>query len=530
MIPRRIFWLLDTLVLMASFQAAYLLTPTVQPMARPLARVIGSAAPALIPYLEPRLGVLSPLSELVWILAVITPAVLIALESIHAYGGMRHMSPIRLFLAGPFAVGVGLSAAALVIFALRIHDWSRLFLLLFATLATVGLTGVRMVVWLYHSWQARAGYYTRNALAVGPEDRVPALVRFVAQHWPEREYRFIGYLEAARLRAVRLAAGARVGASDARPRADGEPAEQAAVRPAVHVDVGPDGAAITVPRFGTVQDVSQVLVRRPVHEVIAVLPADGGAWFGAVVDACDRAGVPLRMVPDLLLGSGPSNLRCVRDLPDRATPSILLAPRDLSAEALQVKRMMDVGVSAALLVLLSPLFALLAMLVRLSGPGPIFYRWHVVGQNGQDFVGYKFRTMVPNADALKPQLLASNEMGGAVFKMRHDPRITPIGRWLRKYSLDELPQLWNVLKGDMSLVGPRPAFPTELERYDFWHMRKLSIRPGITCLWQVRGRNQIADFDEWVRMDLEYIDTWSLWSDVTILCRTVFAVLRGTGH
>jgi lipopolysaccharide/colanic/teichoic acid biosynthesis glycosyltransferase len=146
-----------------------------------------------------------------------------------------------------------------------------------------------------------------------------------------------------------------------------------------------------------------------------------------------------------------------------------------------------------------------------------------------EFTGYKFTTMAPDADDTKAQLLQHNEMKGPVFKMKNDPRVTPLGRFLRKYSLNELPQLWSVLKGDMSLVGPRPAFRHELERYEFWHKRKLSIQPGITCLWQVNGRNKISSFDEWVKLDLEYIDNWSLWLDFKILLRTAKAVVSGTG-
>ena len=154
----------------------------------------------------------------------------------------------------------------------------------------------------------------------------------------------------------------------------------------------------------------------------------------------------------------------------------------------------------------------------------------MVGQNGKHFTGYKFRTMVPNADALKAELMERNEMNGPVFKMEADPRITPAGRFLRKYSLDELPQLWSVLKGDMSLVGPRPAGINELPRYEFWHKRKLSIKSGITCLWQISGRNRINDFDEWVKLDLKYIDNWSLWLDIKILFMTAWTVVRGTGQ
>ncbi|MCP4632270.1 MAG: sugar transferase, partial [candidate division Zixibacteria bacterium] len=145
------------------------------------------------------------------------------------------------------------------------------------------------------------------------------------------------------------------------------------------------------------------------------------------------------------------------------------------------------------------------------------------------FTGYKFRSMVPSADKLKVKLMDKNEMKGVVFKIKNDPRVTRVGKFLRKYSLDELPQIYNVFKGDMSLVGPRPPLQTEIDGFDNWHRRKLSVKPGITCLWQVSGRNQIKDFDEWVKLDLEYIDRWSLWLDLKILARTIPTVLTGKG-
>jgi lipopolysaccharide/colanic/teichoic acid biosynthesis glycosyltransferase len=154
----------------------------------------------------------------------------------------------------------------------------------------------------------------------------------------------------------------------------------------------------------------------------------------------------------------------------------------------------------------------------------------VVGKDGIPFRGYKFRTMYQNADEMKDELLHSNEMKGPVFKMKHDPRITKLGKIIRKYSLDEFPQLWSVIKGDMSLVGPRPAGPNEWAKYENWQKRKLSVTPGMTCTWQVNGRNDIFDFNEWVKMDLEYIDNWSNWLDIKILFKTMLVVIKGTGR
>lgn len=195
----------------------------------------------------------------------------------------------------------------------------------------------------------------------------------------------------------------------------------------------------------------------------------------------------------------------------------------------RLKRWIDIAGSAAALVLVSPILALIAILVYLFDGRPVLYRWRVVGKNGSPFTSWKFRTMVPSADALKESLLVSNEMRGPVFKMRDDPRITPLGRKLRRYSLDELPQLWSVLKGDMSLVGPRPPLVSEYEQFSDWQKRKLSVTPGLTCLWQISGRNEINDFDDWVRMDLQYIQQWSIAEDFRIMLRTVEVVFRGRG-
>jgi exopolysaccharide biosynthesis polyprenyl glycosylphosphotransferase len=196
------------------------------------------------------------------------------------------------------------------------------------------------------------------------------------------------------------------------------------------------------------------------------------------------------------------------------------------------KQLMDFFGSLLLLVLLIviPVIPLIALAIKLTSPGPVFFRQQRSGLNGSPFTLYKFRTMVTNAEQFKHELEAMNEMSGPVFKVTNDPRVTPIGKFLRKYSLDELPQLFNVVRTEMSLVGPRPLPVDEVKRFeDLAHRRRLSVKPGLTCLWQISGRNQITDFKEWVRLDLEYIDHWSLWLDLKILIRTIPAVLVGTG-
>ena len=194
-----------------------------------------------------------------------------------------------------------------------------------------------------------------------------------------------------------------------------------------------------------------------------------------------------------------------------------------------VKRAMDVVIAVAVAAILSPLLLAIALAVLIVDGRPVFYRWNVLGKDARPFTGYKFRTMVRDADERRQLLAESNEMVGPVFKMREDPRVTRLGRFLRRYSLDELPQLWSVVKGDMSLVGPRPPSPAEFAGFTPPQRRKLSVTPGITCLWQVSGRNEICDFDEWVRLDLKYIDEWSLWLDVKILFRTLPVVVSRRG-
>ncbi|SRR5216683_1173723 len=206
-----------------------------------------------------------------------------------------------------------------------------------------------------------------------------------------------------------------------------------------------------------------------------------------------------------------------------------LSPHWRSPLLMGCKRVFDIEISSLLLVLLSPLFLALAAAVKLTSRGPAFYRWEVVGKGGVPFVGYKFRSMCFNADQLKDQLEPLNEMRGPVFKLTNDPRVTRLGDWMRRYSLDELPQLYSVLKGDMSLVGPRPPLVSEYARFTEYQKQKLAVKPGITCLWQITGRNDIKDFDEWVKLDLDYMRRWTPILDIKILVKTASEVFTGSG-
>jgi len=195
-----------------------------------------------------------------------------------------------------------------------------------------------------------------------------------------------------------------------------------------------------------------------------------------------------------------------------------------------LKQLLDLVGALLLLIISLPVLLIVGLVIKLTSPGPVLFRQQRSGLNGQPFTIYKFRTMVTNAEQLQHELAAMNEMSGPVFKVSNDPRVTRIGTFLRKFSLDEFPQLFNVLRGEMSLVGPRPLPVNEVKQFnDLAHRRRLSVKPGLTCLWQISGRNDVSDFRDWVRLDLEYIDNWSFWLDLKILWRTVPVVLTGAG-
>jgi exopolysaccharide biosynthesis polyprenyl glycosylphosphotransferase len=207
-----------------------------------------------------------------------------------------------------------------------------------------------------------------------------------------------------------------------------------------------------------------------------------------------------------------------------AEQNIIVLPRKVRYAS--VKRLLDIVGSLTLIILFAPLFFLICVAVRLTSPGPIRYRCARVGLGGEIFEFWKFRSMYVDAD--QRQVVLKNEKDGPIFKMKHDPRVTPVGAFLRKYSLDELPQLFNVLKGHMSLVGPRPPLPREVEQYDEYAMQRLSVKPGITCFWQVMGRSDLT-FQEWMELDHRYLREMSFWTDLKILLMTPWAVLKGKG-
>jgi exopolysaccharide biosynthesis polyprenyl glycosylphosphotransferase len=275
--------------------------------------------------------------------------------------------------------------------------------------------------------------------------------------------------------------------------------------------------------------VDQLITEVHRHSANGVVISAKHTYFGHVekaIQACELEGVEAWLLADFF------NTQLSRTMLDDYYGRPMLIFRSAPEESWQglAKQVLDVSAAFVLLVLLSPLFLAMVALIRWTSRGPAMFRQQRSGLNGRPFTMLKFRSMVSDAEQRRQELEALNEMAGPVFKISDDPRITPVGRFLRKYSIDELPQLLNVLRGEMSLVGPRPLPVDEVQRFDdFAHRRRLSVKPGLTCLWQISGRNNVKDFKDWVRLDLEYIDNWSLWLDIKILFRTIPVVLSGTG-
>lgn len=280
-----------------------------------------------------------------------------------------------------------------------------------------------------------------------------------------------------------------------------------------------------IQHLGSPDDLSTVLHSTVVDAVILLSHGLTTETTTAIIRQCETEGIEAWLMADFLQ----STIAEISLDEIAGEPMLIYSSTAKSAWSLMFKRLMDIILSAVGLIVLSPLFLGIMLAIRLTSPGPIFFSQIRSTLRGRTFRMYKFRTMVPDAENMRDTLEDLNEVSGPVFKIKDDPRVTPVGRWLRRYSLDELPQLWNVLIGDMSIVGPRPPIPAEVEQYESWQRRRLSMRAGCTCLWQISGRNHLP-FEEWMRLDLKYIDTWSLGLDFKIILKTFGTIFRGTGY
>ncbi len=272
------------------------------------------------------------------------------------------------------------------------------------------------------------------------------------------------------------------------------------------------------------RDLSKIIDESTIDEVFYCKSSLDQNEIQKFIYSCSEVGVVFRMQSMLLnyvkMQSSLSFLNQMPFLTYRNTPDNYLA--------LKFKAILDILISIFVLIIASPIMIIISLLIKKDG-GPVFFLQKRTGLNGRQFYCYKFRTMVVNAESLQKTLMDKNEQQGPVFKIKNDPRVTKIGKFLRKTSLDELPQFINVLKGEMSVVGPRPPIPSEVKQYQRWQQRRLSMKPGITCIWQVSGRNNIP-FDQWMKMDMQYIDTWSLKLDLIIILKTIKVMITGDGQ
>jgi exopolysaccharide biosynthesis polyprenyl glycosylphosphotransferase len=367
-----------------------------------------------------------------------------------------------------------------VLFLFKLPDVSRLFLLaLFPAQAIATIATRAGVRW----WLVRVRHHGRNTrfvLMLGAGPRGQAFAAKLESH-AELGLRVIGFLD------------------DVAPHVPGP-----------------------WPFLGPLGDLQAALHERIVDEVVICLPFSMWSRIDEITRLCEEEGKIVRIPMDVLEHAISAGR--IEELDGTPVFSLVSGPdREL---ALATKRLVDLVASIVGLIVLSPLLAIIALAIAWKTGRPILFRQQRVGLHGRPFPLVKFRSMTRGAEAQLAELVERNEISGGAFKLTDDPRVTGIGRFLRRTSLDELPQLWNVLRGEMSLVGPRPPLPGEVSGYDIWHRRRLSMKPGITGLWQVRSRRE-PNFDRWVAADLEYIDRWSLWLDAKILLRTIPAALEG---
>jgi exopolysaccharide biosynthesis polyprenyl glycosylphosphotransferase len=460
--------LLDVLLTAGSFLLAH--------------QVRSHLGPKLLPALFP--GGLYPLSDYLPLLAVVLPLwmVLLAAYRLTAPGQVLSLHREAIKELQVAALGVVLLAAAG--YLLRLHFVSRPFLLLFGLIDGVVLAGARVVERRTPWGRHLAEVPERVVVIVGCGSEAVALARQVASR-----------------KAWGLSLRGLVDADGCgRTEVEGFPV------------LGPAG------------ELSQLLSREVVDEVVLAVPTRQLGELEPVLLRCQELGVRVRVA----LQPFPHLRPHVEVEALDGTQLLTFATMPTAPLALFVKRVVDVVIASLVFLVSTPLWLATALAIRLTSHGPVLHRQVRCGLHGRRFVLLKFRTMVEEAESLRNEVAHLNVMDGPVFKAAADPRVTPVGRLLRRSSLDELPQLLNVLKGEMALVGPRPPIPDEVERYEPWQRRRLAMKPGITCLWQVSGRSEL-DFATWMELDLAYIDAWSLWLDFKILALTVPAVFSGRG-
>ncbi|MGH9456509.1 MAG: sugar transferase [Thermoanaerobaculia bacterium] len=470
---RRVVYLSDVTLTAAAFFIAFWIRDVIFPALFPT--VFPTGLHPIGEYLE-----VLPVALIIWSLLFFSH------QSYHSHRTVPIVRELRDVL---HIVGLGTVLLATIAYLARLELLSRSWFFLFAVLSAVLLTLNRLAIRGIARWVRLRGMNYRTILVVGTGRRAREIVQLIEKH-PYWGYKILGFVS------------------------DGHRL--------------PNGWNSRYRTLGSVEDLRRLIERGTgdlaVDEIVFAVTRRKLDALRSVFLLCEELGIRTRVAMNFF----PNRVARVELEDLEGIPFLTFTTTPSNMTHLAVKRFIDVAASILLLLVMAPIMGAAALAIRITTPGPILFAQKRLGLNGRTFRLFKFRTMVHDAHRMRANLAHLNEMNGPVFKSRLDPRITPVGRVLRRFSLDELPQLWNVLRGDMSLVGPRPPLPEEVGLYERWQRRRLSMKPGLTCLWQVSGRNEV-DFDRWIELDLQYIDSWSPSLDFKILLRTIPAVLSGKG-
>ncbi len=464
----------DAIVAMLSLYLAY----TLRVISVDVAKMIG--LPIQVP-------VIHSFGDFAWLLFILIPLWPILMDINGAYASIKLSSLRETFWIIFKSVAQAIIILILFMYVFKIEGISRLFIFLIATVSFVLLMLKELLFRLYFFKRKRSNFAFQNILIIYTGKECDTLIQAFNSYlfWGLRVFGIISATPA----------------------------------------VKQGGYINGIPVMGTLDNLSETLVNHSIDEVVFPNRPFDFEKTHKILEECEVLGIKTRIPLNYYdLKIAKPSVEKFHDMPIltfTTTPTNVLD--------LFIKYALDRLAAVILIIISLPLMLAIALAVKCTSPGPMLFKQTRSGLYGRPFTFYKFRSMYQDAEAKLKELSEYNEMEGPVFKMTNDPRITKIGKFLRKTSLDELPQLFNVLKGEMSLVGPRPPLPKEVELYERWQRRKLSMKPGITCIWQISGRNQITDFDEWMRMDLWYIDHWSLWLDLVILLKTIPVVLTAYG-
>ncbi len=431
-------------------------------------------------------GPLIPIEQSQWLIYIILPVWSILLFYFRTYESQRtkplteevwKVSGVSFF--GPVIL-------MSIVFLLKVEYISRLFIGIFGITAWLLLISERCLLRLYARYVRRQGFNYRNIIIIGTGRRAREMKDLIDQHkeWGLRLVGFVCELPDIRLNQIK-----------------------------------------DVPVLGDVSALPQMLEQHVVDELIFAVSRKRLEGLEEIFLLCEEQGIRTRIAVNFF----PHMLAKVHLDEFHGVPLLTFTTTPHNEFLLMSKRLFDIVIALTLMLLFLPLTILITLAIRSTSKGEVLFKQTRVGLNGRHFTLYKFRSMCRDAAARQSEVAHLNAMDGPAFKAFNDPRLTSIGCFLRRMSLDEIPQLYNVLMGDMSIVGPRPPLPEEVKQYKRWHRRRLSMKPGLTCLWQIGGRNNISDFKKWMEMDLRYIDNWSLQLDLKIFLKTIFVVLAGRG-